>query len=150
MERFLSGVERVSLALWVGGMWVAGYLVAPSLFATLTDRHLAGELAGNIFRLMSYAGLVCGALLLVIALNFARSEWVKTWRIWTLASMLVLVAVGAFVVQPQMVALKAAGIHPGTEQAAQFGRLHGISSVLYLINSLLGLALVVAGIRKTP
>ena len=62
--------------------------------------------------------------------------------------MLVLVAVGAFVIQPQMVALKATGIGPGTEQAAQFGRLHGISSVMYLINSLLGLALVVTGIRK--
>jgi len=148
MGRFLIGTERVLLTLWVGGLWVAGYLVAPSLFAVLTDRHLAGELAGNIFRLMSYVGLVCGALLLALAVRDTRSRWLKTWRVWALASMLILVAVGVFVVQPQMVELKALGINPGTEQAAQFGRLHGVSSIMYLINSLLGLALVVAGIRK--
>lgn len=148
MKRFLTSAERVLLTLWVGGLWVAGYLVAPSLFSELTDRHLAGELAGNIFRLMSYVGLFCGALLLVMALSHARSRWTKTWRVWVLVAMLILVAIGAFVIQPQMVALKAVGIAPGTEQATQFGRLHGVSSVLYLANSLLGLLLVAAGMRK--
>lgn len=147
MRRFLTGTERVLLTLWVGGLWTAGYLVAPSLFAALDDRHLAGELAGNIFRLISYIGLFCGTLLLVMAVNYARNRWLKTWRVWVLVLMLVLVAVGAFAIQPQMAALKAVGIIPGTEQAAQFGRLHGVSSVLYLLNSLLGLVLVVTGIR---
>lgn len=146
--RFLTAAERVLLTLWIGGLWGTGYLAVPSLFAGLSDRQLAGELAGTLFRLMSYVGLVCGVLLMVMAVSHARNYWLRAWRVWALVLMLVLVAIGVFVLQPQMAALKALGISPDTEQAAQFGRLHGVSSLLYLINSLLGLVLVVAGVRK--
>ncbi len=30
------GIERVLLTLWIGGLWVTGYLVVPTLFAMLT------------------------------------------------------------------------------------------------------------------
>ena len=42
--------------------------------------------------------------------------------------------------------LKAAGLDG--ENASRFGRLHGMSSVLFLINSLAGLALVISGLSK--
>ena len=38
--------ERFLLTLWVGGLWIIGYLVTPVLFKTLDNRQLAGELAG--------------------------------------------------------------------------------------------------------
>ena len=147
MERLFSIAERVLLTLWVGGMWIVGYLVAPSLFVSLADRQLAGQLAGNIFSLMAWLGLACGAGLLLITLIRAGGNWLKAWRVWALVVMLVLVAVGLFVLQPYMQELKAQGLLAGSVQAAEFGRLHGVSSILYLINSLLGLALVVAGLR---
>jgi hypothetical protein len=135
------------LALWVGGLWVAGYVVAPSLFASLDDRQLAGQLAGQVFRIMSYIGLSAGGLLLISMLVRVGSSWAREWRVWVLVSMLVLVAVGAFVVQPMMAELKVGGIIPGSEQAASFGRMHGISSILFLMTSLLGLCLVAVGLR---
>lgn len=142
-----AGTERSLLALWVGGLWVAGYVVAPSLFATLDDRQLAGQLAGQVFRLMSYIGLVAGGLLLLSVLLRAAGGWAREWRVWTLVSMLLLVAIGAFVIQPMMVELKAGGIVPASEQATAFGRMHGISSILFLITSVLGLVLVAVGLR---
>jgi len=46
-----------------------------------------------------------------------------------------------------MAALKDAGL-TDPANAARFGRLHGISSALFLVNSLLGLALVIFGLGK--
>jgi cell division protein FtsW (lipid II flippase) len=149
MERVLRISDRVLLTLWVGGLWVVGYLVVPSLFATLDDRRLAGELAGNIFRLMNLVGIACAlGLLLSLAMQL-KQRALRYWRTWAYALMLLLVLVAAFVIQPQMQELKQAGLVPGSEASGQFGRLHGVSSVMYLINSLLGL-FVVSAKRQRP
>jgi hypothetical protein len=140
---WLAGVERVLLTLWVGGLWVAGYVVTPALFATLDDRQLAGQLAGQVFSYINYIGLTAGGFLLISGLT----RMGKTWRSWVLAVMLVLVIVGGFVLQPMLMELKTGGLVAGSEQATQFGRIHGLSSLLYLINSLLGLLLVGTGLR---
>ncbi|MBL1275116.1 MAG: DUF4149 domain-containing protein [Ectothiorhodospiraceae bacterium] len=145
-----AGTERSLLALWVGGLWVAGYVVAPILFATLDDRQLAGQLAGQVFRIMSYVGLAVGSVLLlsvVARVLRAAGGWAREWRIWALTAMLVLVIIGAFVIQPMMVELKAGGIVADSEQAKAFGRLHGVSSILFMLTSLLGLSLVAVGLR---
>lgn len=147
MKHWRAAGERVLLTVWVGGLWIVGYLVAPVLFATLDDRTLAGQLAGQLFGYMGYIGLVAGGLLLISLLSDAGAGWLRAWRIWVLLLMLVLVIVGAFVVQPMMQDLKLQGLLPGSEQAARFGLLHGVSSVLYLLTSLLGLTLVGAAIR---
>jgi MFS family permease len=130
--------------LWVGGLWVIGYAVAPILFASLDDRHLAGELAGNMFTAINFIGLVCGGYLLVRAGWRAGGQWFKSGRMIAIAVMLLIILVSMLVLQPIMQDLKALGIEPGSEAAAQFGRLHGVSSVLYLVMSLLGFYLVLA------
>ena len=148
--------ERILLTLWVGGLWAIGYLAVPVLFHSLNDRRLAGEVAGQMFGVLSLVGLVCGALLLVRAIYVAGKKWSSAWRVWSLVVMLVLVAASAFVLQPMMQAIietgKAAGLPSGLVQgstaAKHFGQLHGAASVMYLITSLLGLALVAAGPGK--
>lgn len=144
----VSVSERILLTLWVGGLWAIGYLAAPVLFHTLDDRQLAGELAGRMFAIMSIVGLVCGALLLIGALYRAGKRWQRAWRVWALLAMVVLVGVGFFLLQPMMQDLKAQGLVEGSAQAAKFGQLHGVSSIMYLATSLLGLALVIAGPGK--
>jgi len=147
VARLSTALDRILLTLWVGGLWITGYLVVPALFASLDDRMLAGVLAGSVFSLMSWVGLACGGLLLLGVLLRERGRSFKAWRLWVLVAMLGIVAIGLFVLQPQMQALKAQGIGPGSVQAIEFGRLHGASSVLFLVNSILGLLLVSAGIR---
>jgi hypothetical protein len=66
---------------------------------------------------------------------------------WLIAGMLVCVLVGYFALQPFMETLRTAALDAGVDvghsaYAAKFGMLHGVSSVLYLVESLLGLALV--------
>ncbi|MFO8024105.1 DUF4149 domain-containing protein [Thiohalophilus sp.] len=139
--------ERIALTLWVGGMWIAGYLVAPMLFATLEDRALAGMLAGKLFSAMSYVGLVCAALLLLIQTRKPTPKGWREWRRGLLLAMLLVIVIGEFVLQPMMAELKAAGLEEGSAAQQRFGMLHGISSSLFLFNSLAGLVLVIFGLE---
>ena len=132
--------ERILLTLWIGSMLTVGFLVAPVLFNTLDNRALAGLLAGDMFTNVSYIGLGIGPVLLIRQFVVhglpSRQHWLST----ILIIMLVIICIGEFVLQPQMAALKLAGLEG--EVMKQFERLHGIASVLYVINSILGVVLV--------
>lgn len=136
--------EKILLTLWVGGMWTIGYVAAPILFKTLDDRMLAGNLAGQMFTVMSYIGLICGTFLVIS--QFTQSPAMNNWRLWTLLGMVLIVIIGQFVLQPMMAELKAAGLEG--ETARQFGKLHGVASIFFLINSIAGLALVITGLSS--
>lgn len=53
-----SRLRQLAMTLWIGGQWLAGWGVAPILFARL-DTQLAGELAGRVFTLVEWLGLAC-------------------------------------------------------------------------------------------
>ena len=139
--------ERIILTLWVGGLWAIGFLAVPVLFHTLDDRTLAGQLAAPMFTLINGIGLACGALLLLSAAMGEGRAWYRSWRVGVIAIMMGGMAVILFVIQPQMAALKVQ-VAPGGTLGPQFGRLHGISSAIYLLVSVLGLLLVAASGRR--
>ncbi len=136
--------EKILLTIWVGGMWAIGYIVVPVLFQML-DKPVAGNVAGQLFTVISYIG-VFSATALIISIVVKQGFNSRHWQLLTLIGMLVLVIIGQFVLQPMMAELKAVGL---TElNRPEFGRMHGIASVLFLINSLAGLALVVSGLER--
>lgn len=138
----LANGERVLLSLWVGALWSIGYLAVPTLFSSLDDRILAGMLAGKMFTGVSLIGLGCGtALLSMFWMQSVKPLQERTVQL--LVVMLVLVLLGEFVLQPQMAQLKAEGLVEGSGVEARFGVLHGIASLLYLINSVSGVVLLV-------
>ena len=136
--------EKILLTIWVGGMWGTGYIVAPVLFQML-DKPVAGNVAGQLFTIISYIGIFSSVVLIINVLvqqGFNKQHW----QLWTLVAMLIIILTGQYILQPMMVELKTQGL---TElNRAEFGRLHGIAAVLFLVNSLAGLALVVSGINK--
>ncbi len=142
--------ERLLLTLWIGGMWTVGYIVTPTLFHMLDDRMVAGRIAGQLFTILSYIGLLSGTVLLLAQWLKSTGNKLQNWRLWVLLVMVVIVLLGQFVIQPMMVELKSAGLVPGSHAAASFGRLHGISSILFMVNSLLGLVLVIFGLGGRP
>jgi hypothetical protein len=130
----------------VGSLWAIGYLAVPILFATLDERMVAGMLAGRMFTAVSFIGLGCGTALLAMAL-LAGSR-LREPRVLLPGLMLALVAVGEFVLQPMMAELKLQGLVEGSAAAARFGMLHGIASLLYLVNSVCGLVLLLLAARR--
>ena len=125
-------------------MWAIGYIVTPVLFQML-DKPVAGNVAGQLFTIMSYIGLFSSvALIINILANQGFNS--RHWQLLTLIGMFIIVVIGQFVLHPMMAELKAVGI---TEvNKVEFGRLHGAASVLFLVNSLAGLALVVSGLER--
>lgn len=140
--------ERLLLTVWMGVTWSVGYLVAPVLFQTLDDRKIAGQLAGQMFDLAHIIGALCGVLLLLIAIYSHGRQAMYAWRPWVLVVMLLLIAIIELYIRPQMLELKSQDMFSSPQLAAEFGRLHGASSVCYLINSLLGVLLVIRGVRQ--
>jgi hypothetical protein len=137
----IPALERILLTLWVGSLWVVGFVAAPVLFTELNDRALAGSTAGTLFTVTSYIGLACGALLLV--LNGAAHKRIN-WRALVIIGMLLLVVIGQFVITPMVADLRVQGL----TDTPRFGQLHGVASVLFLVTSVMGLVLVAAGQRR--
>lgn len=148
LSESLAAAERLLLTLWVGGLWVVGFVVAPVLFANYIPA-VAGDVAGRLFAAMSLLGLACGALLLGLAVQRARLRVGRDWRAGVLVLMLVITAIGEFGVAARMRLVKQVAPHheQGAALRAEFGRLHGVANALFVANSLLGLVLVVGGTR---
>lgn len=140
-------VFRLLSAVWVGSLLTIGYAVAPVLFKTL-ERMTAGSVAGQLFRIEAILGVVCGVLLLALSNQQVRRGSSEYRRVrWIVAAMVVCVLVGYFALQPFMNALRVAAMDAGTDianspYASRFGMLHGVSSVFYLVESVLGLMLI--------
>lgn len=138
---------RLLTVVWVGSLLTIGYAVAPVLFTSL-DRSMAGAVAAQLFRIEGLLGVVCGVLLLGLANVLIRRGNDSYRRLrWLIAGMLVCVLVGYFALEPFMNALRVAALQAGTDvghsaYAARFGVLHGVSSLFYLIESLLAIVLV--------
>ena len=94
-------------------MWTVGYIVAPTLFAMLADRTMAGSVAGQLFSVMSYVGLLAAGLLISGQCYRSRATWRQNWRFWTLLIMLLIIVIGEFYLQPLMAELKLAGLREG-------------------------------------
>lgn len=138
---------RLLTVVWVGSLLTIGYAVAPVLFASL-DRISAGAVAAQLFQIQGIIGVVCGVLLLGLANLLVRRGFAAYRRLrWLIAGMLVCVLVGYFALQPFMNAMRVAALEAGSDvghsvYAARFGILHGVSSLFYLIESVLALMLV--------
>jgi len=147
----LQTIERVLLTLWVGGLWMTGLVIAPVLFRNY-ERMVAGEIAGRLFGAVSWLGLLGGAVLLALAVTRVRQQVWRDWRAGVLMVMLVVTVIGEFGLAARMRELKELMALPPVAPAvtSEFGRLHGIASLLFLANSTLGLVLVIFGIRPRP
>jgi hypothetical protein len=145
MKNLSASLALIAITLWVGSLWAIGGIAAPTLFSALSDKQLAGMLAGKLFTIVAYVGIGCGVYLLIFGLATEGASAFKQWFFWIVLAMLALTLIGHFGVQPIIQSLKMQG---GTAEvmqsvvASRFARWHGIASILYLIQSLLGLALV--------
>jgi hypothetical protein len=150
MQKFAEGAALLAATAWAGALWGVGYLAVPVLFRAQPDRMLAGLLAGDMFTLIAYLGMGCGAYLLAYLLATQGWEALRQTPFRIVLAMLLLALVMQFGIQPVMAGLKAQAqpldvMH--SEFAGQFKMLHGVSAILYLLQSLLG-AVLVLKIRK--
>jgi hypothetical protein len=145
------GAQRLFIlvaGLWVGSLLAVGYLVAPAIFNTMTDRQAAGMVAGSIFKLEAYLSLTVCIGLMVLA-NLLVNRGLHQFRAirWILLAMLLCSIAAAFIFIPWMNALRDDALAQGmpvmlSPSATLFGRLHGASSIVFTAQSALGIFLV--------
>jgi predicted neutral ceramidase superfamily lipid hydrolase len=143
----LARVRLLVVTLWAGSLWTVGYLVAPTLFATLSDRMLAGTIAGSVFNNQAWLSMACALVLLILLRWGADDLALRTRRLLSLLvlAMLACTLLMHFGVQPLMAALREAagpGGVMGSSARGRFGILHGVSSAIYLLQSGLAVLLV--------
>lgn len=151
MKNLSQYLARIAVTLWVGGIWAIGYITAPVLFSSLSDKQLAGNLAGNMFSVMAYIGIVCGVYLILQRLATVGGAVFKTAFFWAALVMLLFTLAGHFGIQPILESLKQQAMPKAVMESIfhdRFVRWHGISSIVYLVESLLGLVLVLKQASK--
>jgi hypothetical protein len=146
----------VALVLWVGGLIVAGALVAPSVFGVLQawqaseGRVLAGQVFGEVLLRLTWLSYAMGGIMF-ITLTLHRllgARPVKYGiRVGIMGLMLSMMLVTGFYLIPGVNAIQAGVTGPVAELAAtdprrvEFNRLHGLSNILFSITAIGGLAL---------
>jgi hypothetical protein len=152
-SELVDSLWRVLLGVWVGALLCFGAVVAPALFRTLPPAE-AGSVVRQVIPALDRYGLVAGGALL--ALTFTWPPGRGTWlRRGLLAVMIALCAASFFGVTPRMERLRQdaggriselAADHPARRE---FGRLHGVSTVLSGGVLLLGLLALALPVRRT-
>lgn len=146
MKNIFSHLASLTLTSWVGSLWAIGYLAVPVLFYSQPDKQLAGMLAGHMFTGVGYIGIVCGLYLLVYFVSQSGRTVFLQSTFWLAISMILITLIIQFGIQPSMNELKTQALPLDVMHSAFYGRfkmLHGISSVAYMIESILGVFLVI-------
>ena len=140
-------VFRLLVLIWVGSALTVGFVVAPTLF-TMLEPTMAGDVAARLFRIEAFVGVACGILSLALGNMLVRRGAADYRRLrWVVVGMLLCVLIGYFALQPFMDALREAARATGVDlahsaYAARFGLLHGVATLFYVAETLLGLTLV--------
>jgi uncharacterized membrane protein len=146
----------VALVLWVGGLIVAGALVAPAVFGVLQawnesqGRVLAGQVFGDVLLRLTWLSYAMAPVMFV-TLTLHRLLGARPpkygVRVGIMAVMLLMMITTGFYIIPQVNAIQAqvngpVSALPDTDaRRVEFNRLHGLSNILFSITAIGGLAL---------
>jgi hypothetical protein len=115
----LARAVRLLTVLWAGSLWSLLWVTAV-LFRFLSDRHLAGVIAGRLFSIETYLGLAVAVLALMLP-NRGRYRWgffaaaVLAMNEWILRHVMNL------------------ALTRGSALGLGFGAWHGVSAGLYVL-----------------
>lgn len=146
MKNISRHIASIAITAWVGSLWAIGYLAVPVLFYAQSDRQLAGMLAGKMFVSAGYASLICGGYLIAYFISQSGRAVLRQPLFRVTIVMLMITLIIQFGIQPVMTELKTQALPLDVMHSAfagHFKMLHGISSIAYLIESLLGILLVI-------
>jgi hypothetical protein len=134
-------LKRLVRTLWLGSIWAVGYLAAPILFESLDDRALAGMLAGKMFAAVAWISLAAGPAMALLTLSSSERSRRRSLKLFCIAAIMACMVSVHWVFAPMMEQARLPDGTPG----ADFLMIHGASSLVYLLGSLLGLVLLWPG-----
>jgi uncharacterized membrane protein len=154
----------LALVVWLGGMVVAGAVVAPATFSVLeswdagTGRMLAGRVFGVVlsrFHVVAYAAGVLMLLTLTLQKLLGPRPAAFGFRAGLLTAMLAITLYSGFVVVPQVETLQNAvsgpinRLPPDDPRRREFDGLHVFGSRLLTATAVAGLVLLLWEARES-
>jgi hypothetical protein len=152
----------LALVFWVGGLLALGGIAAPAAFAALTGAHgvagreMAGLVVGAILLRFHVAAYISAAVMIVSLMIMAalgpRPVRLAV-RLGVIAVMAVLTVYSGAFVSPRIERMRreiggpVAALPDTDPRRAEFGRLHGFSTMLLGASALGGLALLLLEAR---
>jgi len=142
----LLNLRLLIASLWAGSVWAVSYLAAPSAFAVL-DSTRAGNVVSVMLTREAWLAIALAVLLAALAWRSADLDVRRRrWLYWLAGGMLACSLAVYLGLQPMMAAIREGAGPAGVRASPQWGTfaaLHGVSQLLYLVESVLGAMLVV-------
>ena len=155
--RFLRYLYILALVIWLGGIVVAGAIVAPSIFGVLQEwnplegRVLAGRVFGEVLQRLHWLAYAMG-LVMFVTLTLHRLLGARPEKYGIRASILVLMllvtAYSGFVATPRIAALQGevngamATLVDGDARKVEFNSLHRLANILLATSAMGGFVLL--------
>lgn len=130
---FLRYLMLLSLVVWLGGLIFFSFVVAPTAFAVLPTRQMAGSVVSRSLSVLHCMGIVSGLVFLLASLLYSRvttgSAHPLAARHLLIVIMLVLTCVSQFGISPRMARLRASmgemdSVSLNDPARVQFNALH--------------------------
>ena len=147
--QFINNFRALLIGLWLGAACFFSFAVAPSAFAVLPSREMAGSVVSRTLMIVNVSGLIIGLILL--ATSFIKRPNAKLFWVWSERFLAFLIAaacaVGQFVIAIWLSMLRGQIGKPIDEIAVdnplriQFNNLHQYS-VWVLITAMIAALLL--------
>ena len=157
-DQMAAFIEVLLLAVWLGSMMFFSFAVAPSAFAVLPTRELAGAMVTSSIARVETLGLIIGPLLILLQAIGWRARragaMTKTIRLALIGVMTLAAALSHFWISPTMVSLRnsmSGGIDnlPLTDPLRlQFNDLHQYSVAAMSVALFAGIAVLFLTVRS--
>ncbi len=141
MKQWLENLAIITATFWIGGLWVVG-IVAYELFKLIPEAQLAGNIAGQLFRMIAYVGMAASIYLLIQRVYQYGTNALKQAFFWIILLMLLLILISHLGINPLLEKFKLEALPKDVMEsvfADRFATWHGISSIAYLLECFLGI-----------
>ncbi|MEK6299463.1 MAG: DUF4149 domain-containing protein [Acidobacteriota bacterium] len=157
-HQIVAFIEVLLLTVWLGSMMFFSFAVAPSAFAVLPSRELAGVMVTSSITKVETLGLIIGPLLILLQAVGWRARratpLTKAIRLALIGVMTLAAAASRFWISPAMVALRKSmgglidDVPPTDPLRLQFNDLHQYSVFAMSVALFAGLVVLFLTVRS--
>ena len=147
----------LSLVVWIGGLIFFSFVLAPTVFAVLPTRQLAGSVVSRSLGIMHWMAITCGVVFAITSMIDSRivSGVAEPFAARNLIvyAMIILTLVGMFGIASRMLALREQmnpidAVPQDDARRVEFNRLHHWSTRIEGSVLVLGLSLLYLTARR--
>ena len=144
MKNLLNDLSFVFTVLWVGSLW-SMLMVTSILFDKISSTYIAGAIASDMFQFLNYFGIFVLSSIIFIGYNNNGVGLLRKSFFWIAFFTFLLVLIRLFGINPFLETLKLEILSKEVMESMftnNFRIWHGIASIAHLLQSILGITLV--------